>query len=77
MLILFLGVRVVCLWDNPKLHTDLGPALRSLWRPAPTQTQLLNALLTDHPTTSPHKYNLTLSIYPSIIMKTNQHALNF
>lgn len=54
------GVRVVCLWDNPKLHTDLGPALRSLWRPAPTQTPLLNALLTDHPTTSPHKYKFAL-----------------
>ncbi|XP_077290378.1 DENN domain-containing protein Crag isoform X2 [Arctopsyche grandis] len=49
------SVRVVCLWDNHRLHGDLGPALRSLWRPPPTHTRLLSALLNDHSTTSPHK----------------------
>ncbi|XP_053670188.1 DENN domain-containing protein Crag isoform X1 [Anopheles nili] len=38
---------VLCLWDNPRLHSEAGPAMYMLWRQNQPNSTLLKALLTD------------------------------
>ncbi|XP_065083443.1 DENN domain-containing protein Crag isoform X2 [Ochlerotatus camptorhynchus] len=40
-------VSVHCLWDNPRLHSEAGPAMYMLWRQNQPASPLLKALLTD------------------------------
>lgn len=40
-------VSVHCLWDNPRLHSEAGPAMYMLWRQNQPSSPLLKALLTD------------------------------
>ncbi|XP_052872002.1 DENN domain-containing protein Crag isoform X2 [Anopheles cruzii] len=40
-------VSVYCLWDNPRLHSEAGPAMYMLWRQNQPDSTLLKALLTD------------------------------
>ncbi|XP_049530518.1 DENN domain-containing protein Crag isoform X1 [Anopheles darlingi] len=40
-------VTVHCLWDNPRLHSEAGPAMYMLWRQNQPDSTLLKALLTD------------------------------
>uniref|UniRef100_A0A182PR40 UDENN domain-containing protein n=1 Tax=Anopheles epiroticus TaxID=199890 RepID=A0A182PR40_9DIPT len=40
-------VDVHCLWDNPRLHSEAGPAMYMLWRQNQPDSTLLKALLTD------------------------------
>ncbi|XP_035899024.1 DENN domain-containing protein Crag-like isoform X1 [Anopheles stephensi] len=40
-------VNVHCLWDNPRLHSEAGPAMYMLWRQNQPDSTLLKALLTD------------------------------
>ncbi|XP_058115826.1 DENN domain-containing protein Crag [Anopheles ziemanni] len=40
-------VAVQCLWDNPRLHAEAGPAMYMLWRQNQPDSTLLKALLTD------------------------------
>ncbi|XP_055601760.1 DENN domain-containing protein Crag-like isoform X1 [Uranotaenia lowii] len=40
-------VSVHCLWDNPRLHSEAGPAMYMLWTQNQPASPLLKALLTD------------------------------
>ncbi|XP_049281362.1 DENN domain-containing protein Crag isoform X1 [Anopheles funestus] len=40
-------INVHCLWDNPRLHSEAGPAMYMLWRQNQPDSTLLKALLTD------------------------------
>uniref|UniRef100_A0A182IYU6 UDENN domain-containing protein n=1 Tax=Anopheles atroparvus TaxID=41427 RepID=A0A182IYU6_ANOAO len=40
-------IAVHCLWDNPRLHAEAGPAMYMLWRQNQPDSTLLKALLTD------------------------------
>ncbi|EAA01213.3 AGAP001102-PA [Anopheles gambiae str. PEST] len=41
------SIEVHCLWDNPRLHSEAGPAMYMLWRQNQPDSTLLKALLTD------------------------------
>lgn len=40
-------VTVHCLWDNPQLHSEIGPPMYLIWKQNQPSSPLLKALLTD------------------------------
>lgn len=45
-------VVVRCMWDNPRLHEEVGLPMYVLWQQDDQQSPLISALLTDRTTVS-------------------------
>lgn len=49
------NVSVKCLWDNPRLHEEVGQPMYVLWQQQDQPSELVSALITDR-TTLPRRY---------------------